>query len=40
MKGKSPEWDTPLMFEFRDGRIAGCKVLRNIQYELDEWWNS
>ena len=40
IKGKRLEWETVLVFELRDGKIAGCKVFQNIQYELDEWWNS
>ena len=38
--GRSLEWETVLMFQFRDGEIAEVKVFQDIQYELDEWWNS
>ena len=39
-KGKSLEWETVLVFRLRDGLIAEVDVFQNIQYELDEWWNS
>ncbi len=40
IKGKSLEWRTVLMFRLRDGKIAEAMVFQNMQYELDEWWNS
>ena len=40
INGKSLEWETLLMFRLRDGKIAEVKIFQNIQYELDEWWNS
>ena len=39
-EGKSLEWETVLVFRLRDGLIAEVDVFQNIQYELDEWWNS
>ena len=40
INGKNLEWRTVLMFRLRDGKIAEATVFQNIQYELDEWWNS
>ena len=39
-KGRSLEWDTVLVFQLREGKIAQVEVFQNVQYELDEWWNS